>query len=74
MRRLGIYAALLAFTIVFTGCSQETQREAGESFDQTGEALESAAEDAANVTEGAFEGGSEAVEENQAEPDTELPE
>ena len=70
MQRLGIYSVLLALAVAFTGCSQETQREAGEALDQTGEALQSAAEDAGNITEGAVEGASEGVEENQAEPDT----
>lgn len=70
MSRLGIYSVLLALAVAFTGCSEETQQEAGEAMDQTGEALESAAEDAGNITEGAVEGASERAEENQAEPDT----
>lgn len=61
---------LLALAVAFTGCSQETQQDAGEALDQTGEALQGAAEDAGNITEGAVEGASESLEENQAEPDT----
>ena len=53
MQRLGICAVLLALAVAFTGCSQETQRKAGKAFDQTGEALESAAKDTAAVTKGA---------------------
>ncbi len=70
MPRSGIYSILLALAVAFAGCSQETQREAGEAMDQTGETLQSAAEDVGNITEGAVEGASEGVEENQAEPDT----
>ena len=70
MPRFAIYSVLLALAVAFTGCSQETQREAGEALDQTGETLESAAEDAGNITEGAVEGASEGAEENQAKPDT----
>ena len=73
MQRLGLSAVLLALALVSTGCSQQTQREAGEALEQAGESLESAGEDAANVIEGAVEGASDAVDENQAQPDTELP-
>ena len=60
-----IYAVLLAFVVASTGCTQETQRE-------TREATGSAAEDAANVIEGAVDGASGAVEENRAEPGPEV--
>lgn len=70
MPRLGMCSILLALAVAFTGCSQATQQKAGEALDQTGEALQSAAEDAGNIAEGAVEGASEGVEENQAEPDT----
>jgi predicted small secreted protein len=73
MQRLGLYASLLALAVAFTGCSQETQRKAGEALDQTGGALESAAKDTANVTKGVIKGASEAVEKNRAKPDTEPP-
>jgi len=73
MRRMTIYSALVALTVVFTGCSQESQRETNEALDEAGQAVESAAEDAANVAEGAVEGASQAIEENQAQPDTEAP-
>lgn len=55
------------------GCSETTQREAGEAVEQTGQAIENAAEDAANVVGGAIEGASDAANENQAKPDSELP-
>lgn len=74
MRRLTIYSALLALTVAFAGCSQESQRETSEALDEAGQAVESAAEDAANVAEGAVEGASQAVQENRAEPDTKSPE
>lgn len=74
MQRSGIYAVLLAIVVAFTGCTQETQRETGEALNETGQALESAAEDTANVMEGAVDGASDAVEENRAEPDPDLPE
>jgi predicted small secreted protein len=70
MPRLGICSVLLALAVAFTGCSQETQRKAGEAMEQTGETLRSAAEDARNITEGAVEGASQRAEENQAQPDT----
>ena len=72
MQRSGIYAVLLAIVVAFTGCTQETQRETGEAFDETGQALESAAEDTANVIEGAVDGASDAVEENRAKPEPEV--
>ena len=74
MKRSGFCAVLLSLVFAVGGCSQETQREAGEALDETGEALDSAAEDAANVTGGAIEGAEEAIDENEAEPDTEAPE
>jgi len=70
MSRLRICTVPLALGVALTGCSQETQRKAGEALDQTGEAIEGAAEDAANLTKGAVEGASKAAEENRAEPDT----
>jgi PBP1b-binding outer membrane lipoprotein LpoB len=70
MPRLGIYPVLLALAVAFTGCSQETQQKASDAMSQTGEALQSAAEDAKNITEGAVKGASEGIEENQAKPDT----
>jgi PBP1b-binding outer membrane lipoprotein LpoB len=74
MQRLGIYAVLLAIVVAFNGCTQETQRETREAFNETGQALESAAEDTAKVIEGAVDGASNAVEENRAKPDPDLPE
>ena len=42
-------------------------------MNQTGQALESAAKDTANVTKGVIKGASEAVKENRANSETEPP-
>lgn len=69
MKRFGLFALLLAFGVGVIGCSEATQNEASEAVQQTGEAIESAADDAANVTEGAIEGVKDAVDENTDEPE-----
>jgi predicted small secreted protein len=67
MRRVHYCAAIVTLALGFVGCSRETQQEAGEAVNQAGQAVESAAEDTANVVDGAVEGASDAVEENQGE-------
>jgi len=67
MRCFILLALPLSLIIGLSGCSQKTQDEAGEAVRETGEALESAAEDAGNVVEGVVEGASDAVEENQSD-------
>jgi len=70
--RLFQFALVIGFTTLLPlGCSSETRRETGEALRETGEAVESAAKDAANVTEGAIEGASQAIEENKDEADLE---
>lgn len=72
MMRLIRFALVIGFaTLPLLGCSTETRRETGEALRETGEAVESAAKDAANVTEGAIEGASRAIEENKEEADLE---
>ncbi|MHB8973649.1 MAG: hypothetical protein ACYC3X_25195 [Pirellulaceae bacterium] len=73
MQRLGLYASLLALAVALAGCSQETQRKTDAALNQTGQALESAAKDTANVTKGVIKGASEAVKENRANSETEPP-
>lgn len=74
MKKLGLLALLLAFGVGVIGCSEATQNEASEAVEQTGEAIKSATDDAANVTEGAIEGVKDAVEDNTSEPAPATPE
>ena len=66
MQRIGLFALVLAFAALLTGCSEETRRKTDQALDHTGQAIESAAKDTANVTKGAVEGAKKAVEENNA--------
>lgn len=74
MKKFGLFALLLAFGVGVIGCSEATQNEASEAVDQVGDAIESAADDVVNMTEGAAEGVEDAVEENKSEPAPATPE
>ena len=65
----GLFLLLLTCSVL--GCSAETQREAKEALKESGEAIESAADDAGKVIDGAVDGAKDAVADKDAVDTTE---
>jgi hypothetical protein len=64
------FIGLLLGLSMACGCSQETQEKAGEAARATGQALESAAEDAATNTKEAAQDVEESLDADNADTDT----
>ena len=69
MIRIGTYLLCAGLVCWSAGCSKQTQQEASEALEATGEAVSSAADDAAENTEKITKEVSDSLKGNESDPD-----
>jgi outer membrane lipoprotein-sorting protein len=66
MKKLLTLLCLCCTPLMFVGCSEQTQQEASEAAQQTGEALESATKDVVEGAEDLTDKASDAINDDEA--------